>query len=162
MKNALVVYDSVFGNTKLVAQSIADALSQIMDVHLLPVNEVKPQYLEDIQLLLVGSPTRQFRATPAIMAWIKSLERVRVDGLNAAAFDTRIPEDQLKSNKALNFFSWLIAYAADPISKGLAKKGARILTAPMGFYVSGMEGPLVEGELDRAVEWAKSLVKLVN
>ena len=135
MKNALVVYDLVFGNTKLVAQSIADALSQIMNVQMLPVNEVKPQYLENVQLLLVGSPTRQFRATPATMAWIKSLERVRVDGLNAAAFDTRIPEDQLKSNKALNFFSWLIAYAADLISKSLAKKGAHIIVPPEGFYV---------------------------
>ena len=93
-----------------------------MNVQLLPVNEVKPQNLEDVQLLLVGSPTRQFRATPATMAWIKSLERSALNGVNAAAFDTRIPEDQLKINKALKFFSWLIAYAADLISKSPVKK----------------------------------------
>ena len=162
MENALIIYDSVFGNTKLIAQAIADVLSQEMNTHLVSVNDINPQNLEDIRLLIVGSPTRQFRASPAIMAWIKSLATVTLNGVKAAAFDTRIPEDQLKSNKALNFFSWLIAYAADSISKALAKKGARIITVPMGFYVSGTEGPLVEGEFDRAAEWAKSLVKQVN
>lgn len=162
MNNALVVYDSVFGNTKLIAQSIADALSQEMNVQMLSVNDVSPQNLEDVRLLLVGSPTRQFRATPATMAWIKSLVPAALNGVSAAAFDTRIPEEQLKSNKALNFFSWLIAYAADPISKNLAKMGASIVTAPEGFYVKDTEGPLVDGELDRAGAWASSLINQVQ
>jgi flavodoxin len=162
MTKALVIYDSVFGNTKRIAQSIADALSQEMNAHLLSVNDVKPQNLEDVRLLLIGSPTRQFRATPATMAWIKSLTPGALNGVRAASFDTRIPEDQLKSNKALNFFSWLIAYAADSLSKALVKKNAQIIAVPKGFYVSGMEGPLVDGELDRAADWAKSLVSLIK
>ncbi len=162
MNKALVVYDSVFGNTKLVAKSIANALATRMDVQLLAVGEVEPVHLEGLSLLIVGSPTRQFRATPASMAWIKSIEPNSLNGVGVAAFDTRIPEEQLKSNKFLNFFSFLIAYAADPISKKLAEKGARIITTPMGFYVADTEGPLVEGELERAAEWAKSLIPIIS
>ena len=158
MSKALVVYDSVFCNTKLVAQSIADALSTQMEARLLAVGEVEPVHLEGLSLLIVGSPTRQFRATPASMAWIKSIEPNSLNGVGVAAFDTRIPEEQLKSNKFLNFFSFLIAYAANKISKALAKKGAHRIANPEGFYVSDMEGPLVEGELERAAEWAKLLV----
>jgi flavodoxin len=157
MSKALVVYDSVFGNTKLVAKSIADALSTHMDALVLAVGEVEPVHLEGLSLLIVGSPTRQFRATPASMAWIQSITPNSLEGVAVAAFDTRIPEEQLKSNKILKLLSRLIAYAADPISKKLAEKGARIITKPTGFYVADTEGPMVEGELERAAEWAKSL-----
>ena len=162
MDNALVVYDSVFGNTKLVAQAMADAISEEMSVELLPVQDVKNSDLQGLNLLIVGSPTRQFRATPATIAWIKSLAPSALNGVNAAAFDTRIPEEQLKSNKALNFFSWMIAYGADPISKNLLKKGAHIIAAPQGFYVKDTEGPLVDGELKRAGQWAYSLINKIK
>ena len=60
----LVVYDSVFGNTEQVARAIGQALKGQVEV--LAVSQVKQEHLSGLGLLLVGSPTRGFRPTPAI------------------------------------------------------------------------------------------------
>jgi hypothetical protein len=49
-------------------------------------------------------------------------------------------------------------YAASTIAKALKKKGANLIAAPEGFLVTGEQGPLKDGELDRAAEWAKQIV----
>lgn len=61
----LIVYDSVFGNTEQIAQTIGNALSSQEDVEILRVGNVKPEKLTGSELLIVGSPTRGFRPTPA-------------------------------------------------------------------------------------------------
>jgi hypothetical protein len=58
----------------------------------------------------------------------------------------------------LAFFVRLFGYAAKPISKGLGKKGGEAVVPPEGFFVEGMEGPLMEGELGRAEEWARTIL----
>jgi len=63
---ALVVYDSFFGNTEKIAQTIGNALGAPADVEVLRVGNVKPEQLTGLGLLVVGSPTRAFRPTPAI------------------------------------------------------------------------------------------------
>jgi flavodoxin len=59
---ALIVYDSVFGNTAKVAQAMAEALQ----TSAVPVSRVTADMLRGVDLLIVGSPTRSFRPTPAI------------------------------------------------------------------------------------------------
>jgi hypothetical protein len=49
-------------------------------------------------------------------------------------------------------------YAAKPIARSLTKKGGELHLPPEGFYVQGMEGPLVEGELERAEDWARQIL----
>jgi flavodoxin len=61
--NALVIYDSVFGNTEQIAQAIGNALGSQEDVKIVRVSNVKPEQLTGLKLLIVGSPTRQFRPT---------------------------------------------------------------------------------------------------
>jgi len=60
---ALVVYDSVFGNTEQIAQAIGDALGSSENVPVLKVTDVKLEQLAGSKLLIVGSPTRAFRPT---------------------------------------------------------------------------------------------------
>jgi flavodoxin len=60
---ALVVYDSVFGNTEQIAQAIGKALGSQAEVNILRVSNVKPEQLTGLKFLIVGSPTRQFRPT---------------------------------------------------------------------------------------------------
>ena len=50
------------------------------------------------------------------------------------------------------------AYAAPRISAALEKVGATIAAPPEGFIVTGTEGPLKDGELPRAGEWAKGIL----
>lgn len=58
----------------------------------------------------------------------------------------------------LNFFVKLFGYAARPIADRLIKKGGELAMPPEGFYVEDTEGPLKEGELERATEWVRQIV----
>jgi flavodoxin len=51
-----------------------------------------------------------------------------------------------------------LGYAAKPIADKLKKKGGKLVLPPEGFFVQGSEGPLKEGEVERAAEWAKQLL----
>ncbi|MBA7705071.1 hypothetical protein ES703_113895 [subsurface metagenome] len=71
-----------------------------------------------------------------------------------AAFDTRISPTDVNS-RFLNILVKLFGYAAKPIADKLERKGGELIISPEGFFVKGTEGPLKDGELERAVDWAK-------
>jgi len=153
MTEKLVVYDSYFGNTEKVAQEIAEAI----DGQAKKVNAVTEADLADLKVLFVGSPTRAFRPTPEILAFIKAFDPASMRGVKAAAFDTRIPEDQTESG-FLRLMIRLFGYADKKIAKRLKNQGATLALESEGFGVSDTEGPLLEGELERAKSWAKQIV----
>jgi flavodoxin len=147
---ALIVYDSVFGNTEKIAQSIAAALQ----TSALSVGQVTADNLRDIDLLVIGSPTRSFRPTEGIAKLINGLPKSHLAGVRVAAFDTRIVLETIDS-KALRFLVDKGGYAASTIAKTLAKKGGKLALPPEGFLVTGEQGPLQDGEPERAAEWAR-------
>jgi flavodoxin len=155
---ALVVYDSFFGNTAKIAQAIAKGLASKMDVEMLRVSDVKPEQLTEFNLLIVGSPTRKFSATPAIINLLKKNPSNGLTDVRAAAFDTRISIKDIYS-RFLNFMVKLFGYAAEPIALRLEKKGANLVIPPEGFFVKDSECPLKDGEIERAEEWAKHITK---
>lgn len=152
MTEKLVVYDSYFGNTEKVAQGIAEAI----DGQAKKVSAVTEEDLADLKVLFVGSPTRAFRPTPAILTFIKELNPASMRGVKAAAFDTRIPKDKTDSG-FLRFMISLFGYADKKIAKRLEDKGTTLALQSEGFGVSDTEGPLLEGELERAKAWAKQI-----
>jgi flavodoxin len=155
----LIVYDSVFGNTEQIAQAIGNALGSQKDVEILRVSNVKPQQLTGLKLLIVGSPTRGFRPTPAISNLLKSIPKNGLKGVKVAAFDTRFTMDEIESSVfILLILVNIFGYAAKPIADRLKKKGGDLIMPPEGFYVKGTEGPLKEGELERAADWAKQIM----
>jgi len=152
----LVVYDSVFGNTERVAQAIGEALGASGEVTTVKVTDVIAEHLDGVSVLVVGSPTRAFKATPATMTWIKGLPAGVLNGVSIAAFDTRIdPEDT--NSGFLKFMVSIFGYAAKPILKALERKGGQPVAEPEGFVVLGSEGPLRDGELARAATWAQQV-----
>jgi len=155
---ALVIYDSVFGNTEQIAQAIGNALGSQEDVEILRVSNVKPEQLTGLKLLIVGSPTRQFRPTAAINNLLKRIPKNGLKGVKVAAFDTRFTMSAIEESRVLPFFVRLFGYAAKPISDRLKKKGGELIIPPEGFFVEGVEGPLKEGELERAADWAKQII----
>lgn len=154
MAEKLVIYDSVFGNTEKIAQAIGEALG---NATVKKVTDVDPTDLENLKILFVGSPTRAFRPTPAIMSFLKGLDKNTLLGVKAAAFDTRIPIDQTDS-KFLKVMIKLFGYADKKVEKALTKTGADLALEPNGFGVTGTEGPLSEGELEQAQTWAKGIL----
>jgi flavodoxin I len=157
---ALVVYDSVFGNTEKIAQAIGAALTErvgpLAEIKVQRVGSVTPEQLAGVELLFVGSPTRAFQPTPATKAFLASIPGRGLKGVRAAAFDTRA--DLKKVNSVfLNFMVKVFGYAAPIIDQGLRRKGASPAASPEGFLVVDTEGPLAEGELERAASWARKL-----
>ena len=154
---AMVVYDSIFGNTEQIARVIGKTLGSDMDVKILKVNQGNPEQLKGLNLLIVGSPTRAFQPTPAIKKFLGSLPKNSLKEIKVSAFDTRISTSDANS-AVLNVFVKLFGYAAKPIADRLVKKGGELISDPEGFIVKGSEGPLKEGEEKRAADWAKQIL----
>jgi flavodoxin I len=152
----LVIYDSFFGNTEQIAQAVGKALGSPDNVGICRVNDVKLEQLAGIKSLIVGSPTRGFRPTLAIVDLLQGLPANALQGVKAAAFDTRIATSDIKS-AALRIMVNFGGYAAAPIATLLKKKGGELLAPPEGFFVKDREGPLKPGELERAANWARQL-----
>jgi len=155
---ALVVYDSAYGNTAKIAQAIGEGLGAQADVETLRVRDVNPGQLTSVDLLVVGSPTQKFRPTGATTEVLKSVPRGGLEGIKVAAFDTRFTETEINRVRILAFFVRIFGYAAKPIADRLVKKGGTLIIPPEGFYVGDTEGPLLEGELERAVDWARQIL----
>ena len=155
----LIVYDSIFGNTGQIAQAVGNALGSQEDVEILRVGNVKPEQLTGLKLLIVGSPTRGFRPTPAVTDLLKSIPKNGLKGVKVAAFDTRFTMDEIESSVfILPILVNIFGYAAKPIADRLKKKGGELIIPPEGFFVEGVEGPLKEGELERAADWARQII----
>ena len=157
---AMVIYDSGFGNTAKIAQAIRDGLSTgANNVELRQVGEVKPEQLQGLDVLIVGSPTQRCRPTPATSGFLDSIPKNALQGIRVAGFDTRFTEEKIDAmgfivSKMLNF----MGYAAQPISDRLEKKGGELVMPPEAFYVDDTEGPLRAGELERAAEWGGQIL----
>jgi flavodoxin I len=156
---AMVVYDSGFGNTEKIAQAIGQALGPPEDVEIVRVGDVKPEQLTGITLLIVGSPTQRFSPTGATTGFLKGIPQNGLQGVKVAAFDTRLPVSEIERVRILAFFVKIFGYAAKPIADRLEKKGGELVIPPEGFFVEGTEGPLQEGELERAADWAKQILQ---
>ena len=146
---ALIVYDSVYGNTEKIARAIGEAITPSGEVKVLRAGEANPSELASTDLLIVGSPTHAGRPTPPIQDLLNKVPKLSLQGINVAAFDTRI------STKLVGVFG----YAAGRIARNLKGKGGTLIASPVGFFVTGGKGPLKEGELERAAGWAKGILE---
>ena len=168
--NAFVVYESVYGNTRAVAQAVADGLD---GAEVVPVHEA-PDRVREVGLLIVGGPTHMHGLTttrsrqmavealredggrpaepgaasePGLRAWLRDLPQT--DGVPAAAFDTRVDKSP-----------WLTGVASRGIAKRLRARGYDV-RGTSSFLVADSEGPLEEGELERARAWGREIAAAV-
>lgn len=146
----LVVYDSVYGNTEKIAKAIGGAITG--DVRVLRANEAGPAEVEGIDLLIAGAPTQAGRPTPEMQGFLNKITGSLVKGISIATFDTRI------SAKWVGMFG----YAAGKIGMKLKKKGGNLILNPEPFYVTGIKGPLKDGEPERAATWAEEIIKSIK
>lgn len=140
---AIVVYDSKFGNTERVARVIAETLGDGNPVPVVRVDAASKPDLAGIDLLAVGGPTQAHGASPALRTFLDGLSPETVHGVPLVTFDTR-----------LTWPAFIAGSAARVAAKRLTQKGAKLIMSPESFRVEGTEGPLVEGEVERAKSWA--------
>jgi len=147
----IVVYDTSYGNTKTVAENIADGLKKSgIDVDLFHVKDVKKQSLKEYDFLAVGSPTRFGTMSFAVRGFLGKVKEEEWANKPFVAFDTENPENIERAR--LENKEWS---AAEKISKKLVEKKMNQLFPVLKAAVIGQKGPLTEGELDRIKKYAK-------
>ncbi len=143
----LVLFDSLYGNTRSVAQAIGDAIHGEVDLR--HVKEAKASELGDCDLLVIGAPTHGGRASDGVRELLDLVPASALAGVWVAGFDTRM------TNRIIRLFG----SAAPKIARALEQKGGMLAGPPGNFWVTGGEGPLKEGELERAAHWAEGLIR---
>lgn len=166
---ALVVVESVFGNTRRIAEEVARGLAQGLggtgQVRVADVGDT-PEPVDGVDLLVVGGPTHAFAMTrmstrrsaaeqagggaePAetgLREWLAALAEAP-PGVRAAVFDTRMDRPRLPGS------------AAAGAARRLRRLGYDLVARPESFRVTGTQGPLREGELDRARAWGVDVAR---
>jgi flavodoxin len=150
--NALVVYFSKFGNTQMVAQAVAERLQSAGTARIVSLDHLTTADLDGIDLVVMGSPTHRMNLPEAVRPVFESLPKRLLRGTPFAAFDT--------SYKMSGFLSRFTA--AKKLAQKLRKLGGRRIVPPETFHVVEREGPLYEGEVERAQEWAESILDRLN
>jgi hypothetical protein len=165
--SALVVYESLFGDNRAIARAIAEGLSSRMPVVVAAAAEAPTSLGPDVALLVVGGPnhatsmprqaTREGAARDhglstegldtGLREWLESVQ-VATAGLAAAAWDTRMEHPRLIVK---------MDHAARTEEKLLTRLHCRIVAPAEHFTVTGAEGPLRDGEEERARQWGRTL-----
>jgi flavodoxin len=145
---SLVVYDSSFGNTEIIAQAIGKVLGEVGKVQVVRPDAVNPADLAAADLLVVGSPTQGGMPTKPLAGFIDSLSGASIEGKRVAAFDTSMTM----------WIARVLGCAGGRIAKRLEKKGAVLVAPAAAFIVKDRGGPLAEGEVERAADWTREIV----
>jgi hypothetical protein len=167
---ALIVYESMYGNTHVVADHIADGLRSHFETEVVPVEQATPERMRDAQLVVVGGPTHVHSLSSektreaameaahkpdadvaldpdaegeGLREWFHHVAEVTNAG--AAAFDTRIDAP-----------SWITGRASKGIGRRLTHLGYDLVADPESFLVD-KENHLLPGEAERAVAWGAAL-----
>ena len=168
----VVAYESMYGNTRQVAEAIAQGIEALGDVQVVSVHEGGEDVAADADVLVVGGPTHMHGMTtsmsrkaaaqaaeededtdlephaadgPGLREWLAGRSG---NGKRAAAFDTRIEKSAVVTGAA-----------SRGIAKRLRRRGFDVVADPESFFVEDSEGPLADGELDRARAWGASLAE---
>jgi flavodoxin len=161
---ALVVYESMFGNTEEIASAIATGLRRFADVEVYDVNEIPASASHGVDLIVAGGPTHAFSMTRpttredavrqgashgsitlGLREWLEGLDKSSHAQL-IATFDTRVGKVR-----------HLPGSAAKSAGKVLRHLGYSAAVKPESFYVADTAGPLLDGELQRAEAWGEHL-----
>ncbi|WXG44749.1 MAG: flavodoxin domain-containing protein [Promethearchaeati archaeon SRVP18_Atabeyarchaeia-1] len=149
----IVVYDTSYGNTKKIAETIAETLRESgIEVNLFYVKDVKKLNAKDYNLLVLGSPTRFGTMSFAIRSFLGKLKSEEWMNKPFTAFDTENPENIEKARAEKKEWS-----AAEKISEKLRDKKMNQLLPVMKAVVLGQKGPLKEGEIERTRDFAREL-----
>ncbi len=155
--NTLVVHYSKYGNTQLVAETIAEAMRATADTdsQLITVTRFEELTADDMQevgLLVVGVPTHNMNLPKPVRPLLAELPKKALRGIYFTTYDT-----------SYELSRWLQPFtAAKPLARKLRKLGGKIILPPETFTVQGHEGPLHDGELERVHIWVEQILTTLH
>jgi hypothetical protein len=172
---AVVVYESMFGNTRAIAEAIAEGIGTEGDVEVVHAADATRGSVERADLVVVGGPTHAWgmprpstrkgvpnyvakpgsdlilepgaEAGPGVREWMSTLGNLPS---RAAAFDTRMSAPAVLTGRA-----------SKGIARALSSHGLICVTRPESFLVT-KAGHLLPGETDRARVWGTQLAAMAT
>jgi len=148
MAKAIVVYESKYGNTKLVGEAIVEGMSKVEGIETV-IEELKEVDLDKIagyDAILIGSPNHYGGPTKGIMNFIDNLGKLNLEGKLVAVFDTYLGK---------GFFEKAVKRMEKRINEkvpGLKQTGPRL-----SVEVQGSKGPIVDRELPKCKEFGRNI-----
>ena len=147
MARVFIVYDTKYGNTKLVAEKIAEGIREFKEIET-EVNDVKEVDLKKIagsDAILIGAPNHMGNPSRTIMKFIDQLSKLELKPKGVAVFDTYMGKDFEK--------------AAKKMENRLREKipALKLMTPGLSIRVDDMKGPITEGDLPKAIEFGKKI-----
>ena len=144
----IVVYDTSYGNTKKIAETITETLKESgMEADLFSVKNVKKPNAKDYNFLVLGSPTRFGTMSFGIRFFLRKVNGEEWMNKPFVAFDTELPEN-------MEHKEWS---AAEKIAERLRDKKMDQALPVLKVAVLGQKGPLQEGEIERTKDYAREL-----
>ena len=147
MAKVFVVYDTKYGNTKLVAEKIVEGIREVegIETAIGDVEEVNLGNLADSDVILIGSPNHMGGPARGIKKLIDKLGKLDLKAKWVAVFDTYLGEDFEKSVKKME--------------KRISEKVPRLklITSGLSIRVDGMKGPVTDGEFPKCKDFGKKI-----
>jgi hypothetical protein len=161
---ALVVYESMFGNTERIARAVAAGLGESVDVQVTEVADAPADPGPDVALIVAGGPTHAFSM---------SCENTRADAISKGAHEgerefglrewmAALPSGEHTEKMAtfdtkIKSMRHLPGSAAKSAAKAAHRHGYESVARAESFYVDDVDGPVLDGEIDRARAWGRQL-----
>ena len=147
MAKAIIIYESKYGNTRLVAEAIAEGMRQVSGVEAVvsELKQVDQKTLAEFDAILVGSPNHVGGATMGIRRFIDKLGKLKLEGKYVAAFDTYMGNQYQKVMKKME----------QQISK--KAPGLKLISPGLSIIVKEMKGPISEGELPKCKDFGAKI-----
>jgi flavodoxin len=142
-----VIYDTKYGNTKLVAEKIMEGIGEVegIEIAISDVEKTDPKKAADYDAILIGTPTHFGGPVRNINKFIDKLGKLDLKAKWVAVFDTYLGEDFEKSVKKME--------------KRISEKvpGLKLVTSGLSIRVDNMKGPIVDGELIKCKDFGKRI-----
>ena len=151
LTNIIIVYDSWFGNTQVVAETIGKGINEIEKnlVVIKKINDAKPNDVLDFDIILIGSPNHMGGPTRKVKKFIDNLGKLKIDDKQVAVFDTYVRKNVH------------IGKTVRKMEKRIREKlsDLKIVTDGLSIQVKGVRGPLEKGELSKCILFGNKLTK---
>ena len=146
--SVIIIYDTKYGNTKLVAENIAEGINQASNIttEIVDIKDVKIQKIANFDAILIGTPNHWGGPVRGVKKLIDKLGKIDLNAKWIAVFDTYIKKD--------------FEIALKKMEKRISEKipNLKIITPGLSIKVDDMKGPVTKGELPKAKEFGKKIV----
>ena len=147
MVKVFVVYDTKYGNTRLVAEKIVEGIREVKGIEatMSDVEEVNIENVADYDAILIGSPNHMGGPVRGIKKLIEKLGKLELKAKWVAVFDTYLGGDFEKATKKME--------------KRINEKipSLKLITPGLSVKVAGMKGPIIDGELPKCKDFGKRI-----